>query len=129
MNCDCVFHFCRRFRAWNWAAISYVGFSGGIITLWKKCFGTITSLAVSGNIIYLVISSVSHLSWILSVVYDGFKLDIHWNLWRELTGMSHLELPWLILGDFNSIISPTKHSDDSFDYYSHKAKIFYHFIE
>lgn len=42
--------------------------------------------------------------------------------------MSHLDLPWLIIGDFNAIISSDEHRGGSFHNYSHKYNLFADFI-
>lgn len=50
--------FCSKFKClWVWKTIPYVGFSGGIIVLWKRSAGLITLIAISRMSLNLVISS------------------------------------------------------------------------
>ena len=74
-----------------------------------------------------MISLVSPLAWILLVVYNGQSLDVHCKLWRELTCMSYLSLPWLVLGDFNAVIAYAEHKGGFFYYYSRKANFLFFF--
>lgn len=42
-----------------------------IIALWSKAIDTVTSIAKSKHILYLVITSPSKGSWLFTVVYNG----------------------------------------------------------
>lgn len=45
-------------------------------------------------------------------------------LWQEFSGMTSLNLAWVITGDFNSITSVNKHKEGSYGYYSRKSLFF-----
>lgn len=83
-----------------------VEFSGGIITFWRSHLGLVTPIAASRNVIHLVISTGNLYSWILSVVYNSTRIQDQHLTWAELSGMSSLNLPW-VLGDFNSMTDPS----------------------
>lgn len=129
-NADRTYRFCSKIsKNWEWAAILADGFSGGIIVLWDKFLGYVTPIAVSRRDLHLVISTNNSFNWVLSVIYNSTRLNSQRALWLELSRMSSIGLPWLILGDFNSIINRSEHHGGSFRHYSRKATVFYDFID
>lgn len=42
--------------------------------------------------------------------------------------ISKLDLPWIVLGDFNAISSPSEHKRSNFNYYARKVFSFSKFI-
>lgn len=42
--------------------------------------------------------------------------------------MSQINLPWLVIGDFNTIYSSMEHKGDALHYYANKACFFSDFI-
>lgn len=74
-----------------------------------------------------MISSELPKNWILSIVYNGQRVGAHRKLRRELSGISILNLPWLIMGDFNAICSASEHKG-SFSHYEDEANCFLNFI-
>lgn len=105
-----VLHFCRKFnRSWEWVAVPAIGMSRGIIVLWKETIGWVSPVAVTKACLHLVISPTPNDSWVLSIIYNGCTLACKRSMWAQLSGMSNLELPWLLIGDFNSIVSSDKH--------------------
>lgn len=50
------------------------------------------------------------------------------TLWRELSHLSSVIFPLLILGDFNAIQFANKHKGGNFLYYTGKSKFFNEFI-
>lgn len=62
------------------------------------------------------------------VIYNRHHLAIQKLLWKELSCMSNINIPWLIVGDFNSIISPAEHKGGPYRYYARKAQVFADFI-
>ncbi|XP_039136217.1 uncharacterized protein LOC120273617 [Dioscorea cayenensis subsp. rotundata] len=125
-----VDRFCGKFaKKWNWAALLADGLSGGIFIIWKKHLGLVTPIAVSRRALHLVISPSFNSSWILSVIYNSNKFVSQCALWTELSKITALNFPWLIIGDLNTIASPSEHRGGSFNYYSRKAHAFSNFID
>lgn len=121
--------FCARFsRHWVWAAVPSNGYSGGIIVLWKRFNGIVTPVASSRMALHLIITT-SEDSWILSTIYNSQVLSEHKNLWKSLSGLSQLDSPWLLTGDFNDIMFEEEHKGGSFRNYSSKSKAFTTFIQ
>lgn len=63
-----------------------------------------------------------------TAIYNGYRITIQKHLWRELSGMSHTNTPWILMGDFNTIASPTEHKGGLFQYYANKVHLFSDFI-
>ena len=61
-------------------------------------------------------------------MYDDVCLATHKHTWNNLSPIALPDLPWLLVGDFNTILNPTKHKGDNFNYYALKAKYFNYFI-
>lgn len=105
-NDDRLERFCSKLKSkWNWAAIVAEGYSGGIITIWSHSIGYVTPLVKSKHVFHLVITTSTAKTWIISTVYNSNHLQGQCILWRELSGLNYLNLPWIILGDFNVVIS------------------------
>lgn len=68
-------------------------------------------------------------NWVISIIYNASHLQSQCNLWYELSKLSTINLPWLIIGDFNAITSREGHKGGSFASYSRKACYFLNFIE
>lgn len=49
-------------------------------------------------------------------------------LWKKLTGLKNLNLPWALIGDFNAITDMCEFRGGSFAYYCRKAERFSNFI-
>ncbi|KAJ0983259.1 hypothetical protein J5N97_011514 [Dioscorea zingiberensis] len=120
---------CKKFsKAWEWAAIPANGMSGGIIIFWKHEMGLVTPLAHSRYVLHLIVSNEKPKEWILSVVYNSQHIQVQKSVWCALAGMSSLNLPWILTGDFNAILSTEEHRGGGFDHYSTKSKYFSEFI-
>lgn len=129
-NSPRVDKFCKNIsRSWNWTALLADGFSGGIIVLWRKSLGVVSPVAVSRRALHLVISPSSSITLLISVVYNANRLSSQRNLWTELSRLAALDLPWLLVGDFNTIVNRSEHKGGSFLYYSRKANFFLNFID
>ncbi|XP_039119691.1 uncharacterized protein LOC120255989 [Dioscorea cayenensis subsp. rotundata] len=111
-NEDRILRLCNQFaRVWNWVAIPANGYSGGIIVFWLKHLGKITPVAHSHRALHLVFSSFADHPWIISVVYNAQHLKVQQRLWNELSSVSKLDLPCIVLGDFNAITSSVDHKE------------------
>lgn len=121
--------FCNRLgRAWHWAAILLEGYSGGIIIIWKKHIGRVTPMARSRSALHLVITPDNQKSWVLFTIYNSNRIHGQRLLWNELSGMSSANLPWIVIGDFNTVCSDEEARGGSFSYYRRKAREFSNFI-
>lgn len=89
----------------------------------------VTPISISHRVLHIIISSNCFASWIISVVYNSSHFHSQCSLWKELSKMSPLNIPWLIVGDFNSIVTHEEPKGGSFSYYSHKAHFPLKFIE
>ena len=115
-------------HAWKWAAVTSIGYSGGIIVLWHHKLGSVTLIAALRRSLHLVISSQSFDASILLVVYNGQSIEAQKRLWKELSCITILKLPLIIISDFNSICSRFEHKGSSFNHYARKATPFNDFI-
>lgn len=104
----------NRFRSklsqvWDWAAILDEGMSGGIIVLWKRNIGQVIQMVVSWP---CILSSLLILTLIILFLSSIILIDfaIRFFLWQELNRIAALNLPWLILCDFNCILSQEENS-------------------
>ncbi|KAJ0987975.1 hypothetical protein J5N97_006331 [Dioscorea zingiberensis] len=120
---------CNKFsKLWEWAAIHARGMSGGIITLWKYGVGKVTPIAQSRYALHLILSTDKPRHWVLSVIYNSQNVQYQKVLWRDLSHMSSLSLPWVLVGDFNAILSIEEHRGGRFDRYAVKSKLFSEFM-
>lgn len=121
--------FCKLFhKNWDWAVAIATGYSSGIINLWKRKIGLVTPILGIKTSIHLVISSLVSASSVLSIVYNSQRLSDQNLLQNSLSSLTSLNLPWLLAGDFNEILSANEHKGGNCRSYSSKAKIFYNFI-
>lgn len=98
------------------------------MVVWNNRLGQVSPIANSRRAFHLIISQDPNHNWLISVVYNGICLSSQISHWFELSKLSSLNFPWLIIGDFNSIISPDKHKGGSFRHYSRKVGFFLNFI-
>lgn len=97
-NADIADHFCTKIsRNWKWATLLADGFSGDIIVLWAKALGQVSpSLFLVEPFIlssFLIIPLIGS----FLVIYNSNRLDSQCALWTELSRMSTLGLPWIII--------------------------------
>lgn len=104
------------------------GYSGGIIVTWQKQLGMVTPLVKSRYDLYLVVTNAKNSSWILSTVYNPSRIQAQSSVWHELSGIASINLPCIIIGDFNAIASLKKFQGGSQIYYRRKARVFSDFI-
>lgn len=63
-------------------------------------------LAHSDQMIYALIYSQGEPDWLLTAVYGSPEASDRKGLWQSLSAASNFHrLPWLVLGDFNQVIS------------------------
>lgn len=62
------------------------GYSGGIITLWRKGTCPVTPIVKSKHILHLVLSTPSLDTWIISVIYNSHLVQVQKKVWVNLSG-------------------------------------------
>ncbi|GLT60154.1 hypothetical protein SLA2020_329350 [Shorea laevis] len=88
------------------------GFSGGIWILWNRTVGDITILDCFSQAITLLVKQAHRDPWLLSAIYANPVPTIREKLWQHLEQFTYTDgLPWLLLGDFNQIISSDEHAE------------------
>ncbi|XP_039118690.1 uncharacterized protein LOC120254702 [Dioscorea cayenensis subsp. rotundata] len=128
-NLERLDRFCKKVpNQWGWAVILADGYSGGIIVLWNTVIGQVTPLAFSRHALHLVVSSALSKTFLISVIYNSLRWRSQLFLWNELSKITPLVIPWLILGDFNTVLSRNEHRGRNFSYYLRKSRYFSDFI-
>ncbi|XP_039123479.1 uncharacterized protein LOC120260105 [Dioscorea cayenensis subsp. rotundata] len=127
---DRLDRFCRKIpKTWDWAAVLANGFSGGIIVMWHKSIGRVSPIAVSRRALHIIITDNSSNAFLISVVYNSYRICNQCYLWNELSRITLLQIPWLIVGDFNSVLHTTEHKGGPANYYERKTRFFLDFVE
>lgn len=90
------------------ARVDAVGFSGGILCLWKRNRVAMDVLSTSQYCITLKVNPRSSNPWLLSIVYGSPQERFRDDLWDEMRSLhsAHNCLPWCVIGDFNSVLHP-----------------------
>lgn len=128
-NDDWLQRFCAKLKSqWKWAAILAEGFFGGIITIWNHKLGYVTPLVRSRFALHLVMTTGLNMNWIILAIYNSNSFQGQRRLWYELSGMNSLNLPWILMGDFNAVVSQEEHHGGAHYYYRRKALAFSDFI-
>lgn len=85
------------------------GFFGGIWILWNAQVVHIDPISIDDQIINAVVWTASSPPWLLSAVYASPLSTVRQHLWDYLLQMGNcVELPWLMIGDFNQVIHPSE---------------------
>lgn len=88
--------------------IDAMGFNGGIWILQNTHNIDVESLAASFYIAYLKVKVNFHI-FILTALYDTLIFNIRKTLWDKFSDLAnHINLPWLMIGDFNEIATLVK---------------------
>ncbi|XP_039144058.1 uncharacterized protein LOC120281255 [Dioscorea cayenensis subsp. rotundata] len=121
--------FCSKLsKRWAWAAIVAEGYSGGIIVAWQRHIGKVTPLVRSRFVLHLVITNCRNESWIISTIYNSTHIQEQSDVWFELSCLTYVSIPWILIGDFNAIVSLSEFQGGSPIYYRRKARVFSDFI-
>lgn len=75
-----------------------------------------------------LVISVNNDTWILSTIDNNQVLSLQKHLWRTLFGITLLNTPQLLTGDFIAILNDNEHKGGAFRNYASKANIFMNFI-
>lgn len=82
-----------------------VGFSGGIWLLWKPEWCQVHVLHSCRQAVTCLVGT-SGKKWIFTIIYTSPVPSVRKHLWDVLNQISKVvDLPWLVAGDFNEIVS------------------------
>ncbi|CAL1407564.1 unnamed protein product [Linum trigynum] len=88
--------------------VDAVGFCGGIWLVWDSSMVTITEVDRSSQFLHDQVQSGNDI-WLFTMVYANPALVQRRELWQSICVISEdMELPWLLVGDFNSILYPSR---------------------
>lgn len=94
--------------------IEACGFSGGLWLLWNNTKFSVDLVDAAFQAIYLKISIPGVSPWILTVLYASPNVSLRNNLWGYLDNLfSRHNLPWILIGDYNELISTADKSTGS----------------
>lgn len=109
-----------------------MGFSGGIWVLWNSNVVLVEPISNAFHEMFFKIQ-VSSKIFILTAIYASLRFNIRKSLWRKLEQISsYINLPWLLMGDFNEIASsnekfggrpPNRFKMETFTNFLHKTKL------
>lgn len=93
------------------------GHVGGIWALAnKQCSTSFTVIESTHQCITLQLSNGAA-SWICSSVYASPNYAVRCMLWDYLSSLcSNIQLPWIMIGDFNDVIVPLEQHGGNFSY-------------
>lgn len=82
------------------------GQSGGIWCLWDESHWKVAILDQSDQFVHLQVSWRDTTTWFITIVYANPRYLRRQILWEDLGGIAEsMEDPWVVLGDFNSIMA------------------------
>ncbi|XP_062080395.1 uncharacterized protein LOC133785155 [Humulus lupulus] len=77
-----------------------------ILLIWQSKFVQVQILGEDTKFVHCKIRvSGHHTEFFLTVVYGSNSMLDRKILWDKLAGLGHLNLPWIVLGDFNAMFS------------------------
>ncbi|XP_059443283.1 uncharacterized protein LOC132175345 [Corylus avellana] len=95
----------------GWLEIPPVGLKGGLFVTWKHGIEIEPVRLDRSCISCLVFSDPSHCPWLFSFIYAPHIAERQLVFWSELTNLGNsFGGAWLLLGDFNSVLSPSEKS-------------------
>ena len=97
----------RKLGFSNWIRVEACGFAGGIWLLWDVSLFDITYVSSNSQILHVLVYDKSNRDKTeLSVVYGEPRANNRGALWDSIRLLaSCTKEPWLVVGDFNSILS------------------------
>lgn len=92
-------------RSWTGTFVAGSGLAGGLLAVWKSDDFQVNVLHASSQIMHLFITNNKNQSWLTSLVYGSNCDRLRNLLWDQLSGIDCTRFPWLLIGDFNVILS------------------------
>ncbi|XP_062086176.1 uncharacterized protein LOC133792286 [Humulus lupulus] len=88
----------------GWDCFNNPATEGRILVLWQRSFVSVQVLLVHQQFVHcLVRFSGLQQDLVVTFVYGFSLLAERLEMWRGLSSLSILNLPWLVVGDFNSV--------------------------
>lgn len=110
-----TFYLCTKFaNKWEWAAFPAICMSGVIIVFWNKHIGKITLVSSYKSSLHLINSSSNNDHSVHTIVYNSDIFSIQRKHWYYLSGLSSLNISWLVVGDSNAITVDSEHKGGNF---------------
>ncbi|XVF24392.1 hypothetical protein REPUB_Repub13aG0124000 [Reevesia pubescens] len=97
---------CKRSDFPDFFRVEVNGFSGGIWLLWDAAMVDIEVVAHSSQLIHAIVRLNNNCKWLLTAIYGSPEVVERSMLWKSLILANEVhQLPWLVLGDFNQVLS------------------------
>ncbi|XP_038688673.1 uncharacterized protein LOC119987842 [Tripterygium wilfordii] len=96
---------CKQWGFANWVRVEAFGFSGGIWVFWHDKY-QIEVVHTHPQFVHLCVNGDGARNWFLTVVYGSPNATLRKMLWQDLRKEEiGITAPWLLAGDFNSVVS------------------------
>ncbi|KAI9107061.1 hypothetical protein K1719_022589 [Acacia pycnantha] len=100
------FHCLERLGYDGLAFIPSLGRSGGLVAVWRSGQGSVSLIRSDRQFLHLHISLKGRNPFLLTAIYAVPSPSCKLLLWQELMSLSSsVSAPWVVLGDFNDILS------------------------
>lgn len=113
---------------WKAETVASWGLSGGILFMWNSNEVDCHPRVRSRQIVHAAISIGNSEPWLISAIYAGQLMDDRKYLLQELSKISELDAPWLVVGDFNMITGAEEARGGKQFHISKSVRIFRDFI-
>ncbi|XP_028548825.1 uncharacterized protein LOC110093604 [Dendrobium catenatum] len=90
---------------WDFFHVPLEGLSGGILMLWKSNFASFQVLEFSSQFIMGDLEMLNIGVWRIASIYGNKDVYVRRMLWEKLESFTSKEIPMIIGGDFNCILS------------------------
>lgn len=86
-----------------------LGFIGGIWMLWNNSTMELELVAMDNQVVAVEVKQPGVPPWMMSAIYASTQRFLRELLWDYMIQMAKfMNIPWLVLGDFNQIMDPTE---------------------
>ncbi|KAI9085793.1 hypothetical protein K1719_032207 [Acacia pycnantha] len=100
------FHCLERLGYDGLAFIPSLGRSGGLVAVWRSGQGSVSLICSDRQFLHLHVSLKGRNPFLLTTIYVVPSPSCKLLLWQELMSLSSsVSAPWVVLGDFNDILS------------------------
>lgn len=103
---------CNKLGKIHWVRSDAEVFSGGIWLLWDESVINVVPMDANRYFIHAVVSLKNGLRCMLTAMYTSPRENVRKHLWVELDTLVVNE-PWVLLGDFNCVLSSEERSSGS----------------